>query len=560
MQQQIQVLFSEVIKQLYGVTATIELDIPEERFGDYSTNIALKLARQLSKAPREIAESIADEINRKDNELISEVNVAGAGFINIYLSTQTLISRANTNPTKLLEGQVVVAEYSDANPFKILHAGHLYTSVVGDALANLMEQAGAIVHRVNFGGDVGLHVAKNIWAIIKSFDGNEDPSRLDNIVNSDRSQWLSDCYVEGNRAYEEDEQAKQQIKALNKRIYELTGQGDHDSPLAKIYWTCRSWSYQYFDDFYKRLNIKFEKYYPESEVVELGLRTVKENIPKVYQESKGAVIFNGEKYGLYTNVFINSEGLATYAAKDVGLIIKKWQDYKFNKSLVITSNEQLDYMKVVLKSVEQFWPELAQATTHLSHGVVKLSGGQKMSSRLGNILKATDVIDAVNEANKNKQSDNNDLVIVGAVKYSFLKQRIGADITYDPVESVSIEGNSGPYLQYAYARAMNILAKTDRDNTIKQLSVEGQLTKEERILLRKLGQYCQIVDLATIEMRPHHICTYLYELAQTFNRFYENNRVIDNPRQNFRLGLVEAYSRKLKEGLSLIGIAAPEKM
>ncbi|HEY4963448.1 MAG TPA: arginine--tRNA ligase [Candidatus Saccharimonadales bacterium] len=552
----IQNLIAGAVNKLFNAKEQVELSIPEEQFGDLSTNVALKLAPMLNRPPRDIASEIIDYINQSPVDFIQSLDIAGVGFINISLTNEALLGLIDVLPAKNLDDQVIVADYSDPNPFKILHAGHLYTSIVGDVIANLLERAGAEVHRVNFGGDVGLHVAKNIWAIISSFGGQEDPSRLDEIEESKRSEWLSKCYVEGNTAYESSDEAKEQIKSLNARIYELSASQDHDSPLAQIYWTCRQWSYDYFNSFYNRLNIGFEKYYPESEVVELGLQTVRENIPKVYQESQGAIIFDGEKYGLYTNVFINSEGLPTYAAKDVGLIIRKWQDYKFDQSLIITSNEQLGYMKVVIKSVEQFRPDLAAASTHLSHGVVKLAGGQKMSSRLGNILLATDVLDAAADANSQNHVDD-EQVTIGAVKYSFLKQRIGGDIVYEPKESVSIEGNSGPYLQYAHARARNILNKVDN---IQEPSDVAVLTKEERSLVRKIGEYAAVIDQATEELKPHYVCTYLYELAQIFNRFYENNRVIGDEKQNFRLKLVGRYADRLAAGLSILGIASPEKM
>jgi arginyl-tRNA synthetase len=556
MNHHIEKMIAQTVVDLYNLDEVIEIAIPEEQFGDFSTNIALKLARVLSRPPRDIAQEIIDKINTSDVDFIESIDIAGAGFINITLTNQALIDLIDEKPSTSLKGQVIVAEYSDPNPFKTLHAGHLYTSIVGDVIANLLENGGAEVHRVNFGGDVGMHVAKNIWAIIRTIGGNEDATKLNDIDEDRRTEWLSQCYVNGNTAYETDDQAKQQIKLLNGRIYEISAGQEHETELAKIYWTCRQWSYDYFNAFYSRLNIGFEKYYPESEVVELGLKTVKENIPEVYQESQGAIIFDGEKYGLYTNVFINSEGLPTYAAKDVGLIIKKWQDYEFDRSLIITSSEQLDYMKVVLKSVEQFRPDLAAASMHLSHGVVKLSGGLKMSSRLGNILTATDVLDAAAEANAQNHVGD-DQVTIGAVKYAFLKQRIGGDIIYEPKESVSIEGNSGPYLQYAHARAKNILNKVETEVTTLDAK---EFTKEERSLIKKLGEYSSVIELATEELKPHYVCTYLYELAQTFNRFYENNRVIGDPKQSFRIILVTLYAERLSNGLKILGIASPDKM
>jgi arginyl-tRNA synthetase len=542
-------------KDLFDTKTEVELTRPEERFGDYATNVALQLSKQLGKNPREVGEALAAKLREDLAEQVSEVTVAGPGFVNLKLKDKALLGSLKAGPAQTLKDQTVVAEYSDPNPFKVLHAGHLYTSLVGDAIANLMETAGATVHRVNFGGDVGLHAAKSLWAIIKQL-GGEDPAQLVDVPENERADWLSARYVEGNAAYENDE-TKQAIVEINKRIYQLHDDNDHDSPFAQIYWTARDWSYQYFDGFYKRLGVSFEKYYPESQTAPVGLKTVREQLAQgVYKESDGAVIFDGEAYGLHARVFINSEGLPTYEAKDVGLIMLKWQDYKFDRSVVITGNDINEYMKVVLKSIEQFRPELVQATTHLTHGMVKLAGGAKMSSRLGNVLRAADVIDAAATANKQQTGQDNETTVLGAVKYAFLKQRLGGDIIYDPAESVSLEGHSGPYLQYAHARARSILRKADQQPA----EPSGQLEPGERSLVRKLSEYPETVDKAVAELMPHHVATYLYELAQVFNRFYEDNRVIGDARESTRLGLVGSYANTLQQGLGLLGIQAPDKM
>lgn len=548
---------AEAAKQLFGVDPEFVITRPDEQFGDYASNIALQLAKPTGKNPREIAETMAEKLRETLSDQVSEISVAGPGFINLKLKDSLLIQSLDKKSAQSLAGKVVVAEYSDPNPFKVLHAGHLYTSVVGDAIANLMQNAGAEVHRVNFGGDVGLHVAKAMWAILDVLEG-ENPEKLAEIPESDRSEWMTKAYVTGTDAYSNNESAKPQITALNKRIYEVHNSNDHESPFAQIYWICREWSYQYFEEFYSRIGTKFEKYYPESETAPLGLATVREQQDKgVYKESDGAVVFEGEPYGLHTRVFINSEGLPTYEAKDVGLIIKKWEDYKFDTSVVITANDIDEYMKVVLKSIEQFRPELVEATKHMTHGMVKLAGGTKMSSRLGNILRAVDVLDAAREANQAQNEGASDETSLGAVKYSFLKHRMGGDMIYDPKESVSLEGNSGPYLQYAHARARSILGKVKGSGATE---IAGELETGERSLVRKLTEFTEVIDQATDELMPHLICTYLYELAQVFNRFYENNRVIDDPRQALRLVLVNKYAETLKQGLQLLGIAAPDRM
>lgn len=554
MRQEIEQAIEQVCQDVFGTTIAVQLTRPDEQFGDYATNIALHLGKQLNKNPRELAEQLVSSLEETLAHKISGISVAGPGFINVTLNDMSLWELAIAEPPRKLKGKVIVVEYSDPNPFKILHAGHIYTTVVGDAIARLLETGDAQVHRVNYGGDVGLHVGKTLWAILQEL-GGENPAALQQISEEERSTWLSARYVAGNNAYEENETAKAQIVTLNKRVYQIHADNDRQSDLAQIYWLCRQWSYEAFDAFYERLGTKMEKYYPESEVAELGLKTVREQIGTVFEESEGAIVFKGEQYGLHTRVFINSAGLPTYEAKEVGLVIKKKQDYGFDESVVITGNEQQEYMAVTLKAIEQFLPELAQASTYIPHGMVRLSGGVKMSSRKGNIIPAAEVLNITAAANREIHGKDDEKAVLAAVKYSFLKQRIGGDIVYDPQESVSILGNSGPYLQYAHARARSILAKADQ-----QSQGDSDLEPAERTLLRKMGEYAEVVERATAELMPSHICTYLYELAQTFNRFYEHNRVLDDPRQPLRLRLVGAYADTLKSGLELLNIPAPERM
>jgi arginyl-tRNA synthetase len=576
MKQELEDSLAEIIQATFAVAITPVFTRPEELFGDYTTNVAMQLASKLHKNPREIAGTLAAASRKQLDKRVEAITVDGPGFLNVTLYDGLIYEAMYLEPERSLAGQVIVAEYSDPNPFKVLHAGHLYTSVVGDAIANLLEAAGGEVHRVNFGGDVGLHVAKTMWALLfYSTDGHtyDLETALSTVQTytkktlAERAAWLASNYVKGTQAYEDSENtaAKEAIIAMNAEIYALHMSHDHTSPFAQIYWLCREWSYAYFDEFYAYIGTKFEKYYPESETASIGLATVqKEYVKGVYQKSDGAIIFKGEPYGLHTRVFINSKGLPTYEAKDVGLIMAKWHDYHFDQSIVITANDIVEYMKVVLKSIEQFAPDLALATTHLTHGVVKLAGGVKMSSRKGNFLRATDVLDAAATASIAATGSSEVKTVLGAVKYAFLKQRMGGDIIYEPEDSVSMQGNSGPYLQYAHARARSILRKTAITDTTPQM-VAGVLKDvtfmpAERSLARKIAQYSEVINMAIHEYMPHHVATYLYELAQVFNRFYEHNRVLGDERQVLRTTLVERYAHILKTGLELLGIDAPETM
>ena len=274
------------------------------------------------------------------------------------------------------------------------------------------------------------------------------------------------------------------------------------------------------------------------------------------------MIFPGEKYGLHTRVFINKNGVPTYETKDVGLIFQKDADYHFDKSIVITANEQYEYMRVVWKSVSLYAPELIARSQHLTHGMVKLPGSVKMSSRLGNFLRAVDVLSAVREslAGVSKGLDAKDFekVAMGAIKYAFLKYKMGGDIVFDIAESVSVTGNSGPYLQYSAVRAKKIIGEILK-NGVKS-SANWQMNLHERSLLRKLSCYQSVLNEAVSELAPHKVCTYLYELAQEFSRFYENVKVVGSEYEKERGEMVMAYLKVMTHGLGLLGIEVPERM
>ena len=537
----------QAIKNLYNLDFDPELTVsPANIDADYSTNAPLKLAKDLHKAPTEIA----GELKTNLEEL--QISISMPGFLNFKIPTDVLNNAINNLYNDFdggvksddYAGKTVICEFSDPNPFKVLHVGHLYTSVVGDSISRLYEYAGANVIRANFGGDVGLHVAKTLYVL------QQKPQ--ENFTIED----IAKCYVEGTAAYDDDEAAHAEITKINKEIYDINTNDKHDTRLAELYWQGRTLSYDYFKDFYASIGLTFDKYYPESSVAGLGLKTVKEQLEKgVYEVSDGAVIFDGDKYGLHTRVFINKEGVPTYEAKDVGLIFTKWQDYHFDKSVVITGSEQLDYMKVVLKSVEQYAPDLVAKTSHLTHGLVKLPGNVKMSSRKGNFLKAVDVIDMVKEALKSDYNSSDEKVALAATKYAFLKYKMGGNIIFDPKESVKMTGNSGPYLLYSAVRAKKILA-----NCKNSQGTDHDYNVYEKNLAKALLGYRDVLAEAVREMAPHKLANYLYELAQEFSRFYENCTVAGSAEEAGRAKLVKVYLDTMTHGLNILGIEIPEVM
>jgi arginyl-tRNA synthetase len=542
-----------VVKNIFDVTIEVELARPGEQFGDYSTNAALQLAKPLARNPREIADQLADALREALAKDVSEVSVAAPGFINLRLSDAALWRSSQRHPQAKYQNQKIVIETNNPNPFKDMHIGHAYNCVTADTIANLLEVGGGDIHRVSYHGDVGRHVGMSMWAILKEIDN--DLTRLSKISETDRPAFMSRMYQAGVAAYEADETVKEEILRLAKLSFSL------DDPLYKqVYETCKAWSFAYFDRIFAQLGSQpIERRYLEREADAAGRQAVESRIGTVFEKSGGAIIFPGEKYGLHTRVFISSRGTTLYEARDLGLIQLKAADFKPNASYIVTAVEQQEYFKVVLKAAELALPDLAGTTHNISTAMVKLSSG-KMSSRKGTFINIGWLIEAITKAliARGGQDAGTPEAIVGAIRYALLKNRLGSDVIIDINEAISLDGNSGPYLQYAHARACSILRNVKMES--EKWKMESGLETGERSLVRKISEYPETVEKAVAELMPHHICTYLYELAQTFNRFYEHSRVIGDPRQDIRLNLVKTYATTIKNGLNLMGIPAPERM
>lgn len=538
---------AQIVASEFGVETDVQLTRPEPQFGDYATNVALQLAGKVGKPPRGIAERLAEKL--RDTEGFADVSVAGPGFINIRLSNQELLALTHKEPLPHRAGQSVVIETNNPNPFKAMHIGHAYNAILADTVANLFAIDGARVHRVSYHGDVGLHVGKSMWAILRETDG--DITKLEAIAAEDRNRFMSKMYAEGSKAYKESEEAKKEIDELAKQSFIL------DDPTYKaMYELCAQWSYEDIDRIVARLgNVPIERRYVESETEEPGKNLIINHTPDVFTKSDGAYVFEGSKYGSFDNAYIASNGNGLYGAHDMGLIQLKYADFPdLSESIVVTGNEQGAYFKGVIAASELAIPELKGKLKNFPTGLVKLSTG-KMSSRSGDVLEIGWLFDQFAEAIKERGGEPTDEIVAGALRYQFLKVKIGGDVVFDVNDAVSLTGNTGSYLQYAHARARSILAKVTTD-----IHMPTDVHDEDRLLVRKMGEYSEIVDVAEQTLEPHHICNYLFELAQEFNRYYEKNQVVGNEYEQHRAGLVAIYADTLRAGLLILGIAAPDKM
>ncbi len=581
----------QIIKTFADEPVDIKLEIPQDTaHGDYSSNLALQLSKKLGKSPRDIAEQLLSEVNSQKLDVIGKVEVAGSGFLNFYVSKkylsqnlENIISEKEAfGKSDILKGEKIMVEFTDPNPLKEFHIGHLYSNAVGESIARLFESQGAEVKRAIYQGDVGLHVAKAVWGINKKLQElgvsfNELEEKFSNFKNAKapelneealRAQFLGETYALGATAYEESEAVKEEINTINKKVYSR-----EDSSINNLYDKGKAWSLGYFETIYKRLGTKFDYYYFESEAGVRGVEIVHEHTPKIFKEDTGAIIFPKEISGLHTRVFINSLGLPTYEAKELGLAPKKYEDFPYDRSIIVTGNEIKEYFKVLLKALSLIRPDLASKTKHISHGMVRLPEG-KMSSRTGNIITGMYLVNsAILEINKKMKNSEelegvSEQMAVGAIKYSFLKVSVGSDLEFKLDESVSLEGNSGPYIQYTYARTQSILSKrhserSEESQEILRFTQDDKLEHEELELLRKLQYFPELITFASDNLSTSTVCNYLYELSKEFNLFYEKHRITnieDENVKNFRIALTAGVGQVIKNGLALLGISSPQKI
>jgi len=588
MENQIKNLIKDALLNLNIEVSNIVLEHPADlSMGDYSTNVAMAAAKSMQTNPKELAQKIVAGILRLNlDKNIMRVEVAGAGFINFHLSRkffaesiEELLNKGlDVGKNKTLQGEKIMVEYTDPNPFKPFHIGHLMTNAIGESIARILEHSGAVVSRANYQGDIGLHVAKAIWAMTKGVENGQISLRPKTNDTHDLAKYIGNAYMLGSVEYaldphmglENDGKKKQEIDEINQKIYDRS-----DKKINEIY----DWGFKVtmeaFEDIYKMLGTKFDFYFLESLMVPLGENIVRANIGKVFEESDGAIVFKAEKYNkegqpkLHTRVFITSKGLPTYETKELGLTEEKFRvEPDMNLCIVITANEQADYMKVVAKALSLIHPEYESKMKHITHGMMRLATG-KMSSRKGNIVTGESLIhdtialvsERLKERDWSKEDKNNVAEVVGvaALKYSILKQSTGGDIQYDFEKSISFEGDSGPYLQYSYARTNSVIEKAKKENILPDFDVlPFDIFEVEKLLYR----FPEVVLRGASEYEPHYIANYLIETARAYNSFYGNTIIVkkEDKTSSYKVALTFAFSFVMKTGLHLLGISAPDKM
>ncbi len=545
-----------ILKALQGLdweAPVFAVEHPDDfSHGEYAVNVAMILGKKLGMNPKEVAQKITASI--ATDEIVERVEVAGPGFINFYLTPkffETAISSIDTDfgNLQINSGKKILVEHSSPNLFKPFHIGHMMNNAIGESLNRLMKASGADVTTLTFPSDISLGVAKAIFVL------------LEKKTEEFTIEMLGDAYVEGTRRYEEDESVQARVKELADNLY-----SGKTSPEVSLFNSCKDFNIKYFEDVTARLGSHFDDFIFESESGVVGALLVKENTPSVFTESEGAIVYipaEADKH-LNTAVFINSQGNPTYEAKDLGLLKIKFDKYNPDVSVFVTDYQQVPHFDIVLDSAKKIDAKWFDNSHHVPHGRMSFKG-QKMSSRLGGVPLATEILQTILEEVREKSGDRElspetlDMIAIGAIKFSILKSKPGQNINFDPDTSLSFEGDSGPYLQYTNARINSIIEKA-KESGIKAgiPKIDREVSEVEKLVYR----FPEIVALSIADFAPHHVAVFLLDLSRAFNSWYANTKIIDaeNPNAGYNLAIAKSVGQTIQNGLNLLGIKSPERM
>jgi arginyl-tRNA synthetase len=560
MESSIRELVKKALKEVFGLEGVVfTVEQPKDiNHGEYATSVALVICKQLAKSPTEVAEALLVYLNTHKPVEVSDVSIAGAGFINFSLSKEFFAAQLKTildskeqwGSSARYKGKSILVEHSSPNLFKPFHIGHVMNNAIGESINRLARFSGAQVKTISFPSDISLGVAKAVFVLLEKY--GEDFTPTDIAV-------LGDAYVEGTKRYDEDETIHARVKEITDNLY-----AENESPEWTVYQTCKKFNISYFEAITAQLGSHFDDYIYESQAGVAGKKIVLDNTPAVFTESEGAVVYipAEDRKDINTAVFINSQGNPTYEAKDIGLLSMKFADAPLDLSIFVTDKQQVPHFNVVLAAAQKINTDWFEKSVHVHHGRMTFKG-QKMSSRLGGVPLAETLIATLQEEVIERAIDLDtvaiDRIAIAALKFSILRAAAGNDINFDPETSLSFEGDSGPYLQYSTVRAQSVLAKADSLGAkLLGIPAEWQTTDVEKVLIH----FPEIVKHAIEQWSPHFVVTYLLELAQSFNSWYGNTKIIDatDPTSPYKLAITKAFAQTMTNGLNLLGISVPDKM
>lgn len=591
LEQQISVLVKEAVKTLYGVEAEntqIQLQKTRPEFEGNLTVVVFPFVKLARKAPAQVATEIGEKLMADGSGLIARFN-AVQGFLNLVIDDAFWVKQLEAIDAEANYGQqpdrnqLMMVEYSSPNTNKPLHLGHVRNNLLGYSIAKIQEANGWKVVKTNIVNDRGIHICKSMLAWQK-FGNGETPESS----GKKGDHLIGDYYVRFDKEYKAqiaelmakglDEETAKKEAPLMLEAQEMLRKWEANDPEIRALWAkMNEWVYAGFDETYQRMGVSFDKIYYESNTYLEGKSEVEKGLAagQFYRREDGSVWADLTKDGLDEKLLLRSDGTSVYMTQDIGTAKLRFQDYPIDKMVYVVGNEQEYHFKVLSILLDRLGFPFGKELVHFSYGMVELPNG-KMKSREGTVVDADDLMDKMVEDAKEISKDKvNTLqgiteaeadeiarkVGLGALKYFILKVDPRKNMLFNPAESIDFNGNTGPFIQYTYARIQSVLRKADPQDL--EISTSRQLEEKELALIQRLCEYPAVVRNAGDDFSPAVICNYAYALACDFNSFYHDLSILnekDEQKRSLRLLLAKNVAKVLQSAMALLGIEMPDRM
>ncbi|WP_265129491.1 arginine--tRNA ligase [Chryseobacterium oranimense] len=575
---------SEVILNVYQLK-DINLEIQENKTefeGDF-TIVTFPLVKQLKKNPESIGVELGEALTEQ-SDLFESFNVV-KGFLNVKVQNQLFMDNfkfvSNDFDAVKKKNSTVMVEYSSPNTNKPLHLGHVRNNLLGFSVAQILKEAGYDVIKTQIINDRGIHICKSMLAWEK-FGHGETPE----TTNTKGDKFVGNYYVEFDKNYKkeiselvgqgvEEEQAKKDAPIIKEAQKMLLDWENGDQKVRDLWNEMNSWVYKGFNETYKRLGVDFDQVQYESNTYILGKDLIQEGLDKgiLYQKEDGSVWCDLTDEGLDQKLLLRSDGTSVYMTQDLGTAVERFKDNNIQKLIYTVGNEQDYHFQVLFKIMKKLGYSWADQLFHLSYGMVELPEG-KMKSREGTVVDADDLMAEMHETAKLKAIEQGkleglseetklasyEIIGMGALKYFMLKVDPKKKMLFNPAESIEFNGNTGPFIQYTYARTQSLLAKADYQ--YKEVS-DVALNQYEKELIMLLANYKTVVERAAEALSPALVANYVYDLAKSYNSFYQSNIILkleDENLKQFRLNLSDLTAKTVKKSLALLGIGTVDRM
>ncbi len=575
---------SEVILNVYQLK-DIKLEVQENKTefeGDF-TIVTFPLVKQLKKNPESIGVELGEALTEQ-TEIFESFNVV-KGFLNVKVKNQLFVDnfRSVTNNFSTIEKKnaTVMVEYSSPNTNKPLHLGHIRNNLLGFSVAQILKEAGYDVVKTQIINDRGIHICKSMLAWEK-FGNGATPE----TTNTKGDKFVGNYYVEFDKNYKKEiadlvnqgvgeEQAKKDAPVMKEAQKMLLDWENGEETVRALWAEMNSWVYKGFNETYKRLGVDFDQVQYESNTYILGKDLIQAGLDKgvLYQKEDGSVWCDLTDEGLDQKLLLRSDGTSVYMTQDLGTAVERFKQNNIQKLIYTVGNEQDYHFQVLFKILKKLGYEWADQLFHLSYGMVELPEG-KMKSREGTVVDADDLMQEMYETAKSKAQELGKLetlseedkeasyetVGLGALKYFMLKVDPKKKMLFNPAESIDFNGNTGPFIQYTYARIQSLLSKA---GALQTETADIELNQSEKELIMQLANFKTVVAKSAETLSPALVANYVYDLVKAYNSFYQNNPILNQEDENvkqFRLNISDITAKTIKKSLELLGIGTVNRM